>query len=128
MKKNIVEPTEEEVKLFGGKKELVKPKGTVGSLFGIDIVTSNLVPDGEIHVINKPDFVGSIPVRQEIQVTPRDPIKSLSLDWKSCEVIGVGTYNSRCFTSVVPEKKWYEEIEEILKEGPDDERRTSEKA
>jgi hypothetical protein len=50
-------------------------------------------PDGT-YFLGPAEFVGKIPVRQELQVLPADDPKKLAMGWRIEENIGIGVYNT----------------------------------
>lgn len=42
-----------------------------------------------------PEFVGVLPVRQDIEIIPADEPKQLKLGWVVSEIIGIGIANPR---------------------------------
>lgn len=84
---------------------------------------------GTIYCTSDPEFVGVIPVRQDIEVLPadtpvgklfghnvivitsknkvqkNDPLKSLRLGWKVTETIGIGIVNSRAVSKLTKDSK-----------------------
>lgn len=69
--------------------------GMLGRVFNADIIVSKLVPVGTAFACAAPEFVGIMPVRQDIEVMPADEPKRLSLGWIVSEIIGLGVVNSR---------------------------------
>ena len=76
------------------QRELLQT-GLYGHIFGADIVVSKVVPAGEGYATADPEFVGVMPVRQDIEVLPADEPKQLKLGWVVNEIIGVGIVNPR---------------------------------
>lgn len=69
--------------------------GLYGQIFGADIIVSKLVPPGTVYGCADPEFVGVMPVRQDIQVIPADEPKQLKLGWVVTSELGIGILNSR---------------------------------
>ena len=69
--------------------------GLYGHIFGADIVVSKVVPAGTVFACADPEFVGVMPVRQDIEVLPADEPKQLKLGWVVSEIIGIGIVNPR---------------------------------
>ena len=69
--------------------------GLYGSIFGADIIVSKIVPNGKGFACADPEFVGVMPVRQDIEVFPADEPKQLKLGWVVSEIIGIGIVNPR---------------------------------
>ncbi len=69
--------------------------GLYATLWGADIMVSKIVPPGTIYGCADPEFVGVMPIRQDIEVLPADEPKQLKLGWVVSEEIGVGIVNPR---------------------------------
>ena len=69
--------------------------GLYGHIWGADVIVSKIVPDGSIIGTAEPEFVGVMPIRQDIEVLPADEPKQLKLGWVVNEIIGVGIVNPR---------------------------------
>lgn len=69
--------------------------GLQARLWGADMIVSKIVPPGTVYAAADPEFVGVIPVRQDIEVLPSDEPKQLKLGWVVSEIIGVGILNAR---------------------------------
>jgi hypothetical protein len=76
------------------QRELLQT-GLYGHVFGADIVVSKVVPAGRAFACADPEFVGVMPVRQDIEVLPADEPKQLKLGWVVNEIIGIGIVNPR---------------------------------
>lgn len=63
--------------------------GLYGKIFGADIIVSKIVPPGTAYAVADPEFVGVMPVRQDISVIPADEPRRLSLGWVVYEELGV---------------------------------------
>ncbi len=69
--------------------------GVFGRLWTSDILLSNLVPDNSVLVAAPAEFVGVMPVRQEITVIPADKPSRLRLGWVVYEEIGLCIVNPK---------------------------------
>ena len=69
--------------------------GLFAHLWGADIIVSKVVPVGSVYGVADPEFVGVMPIRQDIEVLPADEPKQLKLGWVVNEIIGVGIVNPR---------------------------------
>lgn len=69
--------------------------GLYARIFGADIIVSKIVTPGTVFALADPEFVGIMPVRQDIEVMPADEPKRLSLGWVVSETIGIGVVNPR---------------------------------
>jgi len=76
------------------QRELLQT-GLYGHIFGADIVVSKVVPAGRAFACADPEFVGVMPVRQDIEVLPADEPKQLKLGWVISEIVGCGIVNPR---------------------------------
>jgi len=76
------------------QRELLQT-GLYGHIFGADIIVSKVVPNGTSFACADPEFVGVMPVRQDIEVLPADEPKQLKLGWVVNEIIGIGIVNPR---------------------------------
>jgi hypothetical protein len=73
--------------------------GLYGSIFAADIIVSKIVPAKQVFGCADPEFVGVMPVRQDIEVLPADEPKQLKLGWVVSEEIGIGIVNPRGVSS-----------------------------
>jgi uncharacterized protein (UPF0218 family) len=69
--------------------------GLQAHIWGADILVSKIVPAGTVFGVADPEFVGVMPVRQDIEVLPADEPKMLKLGWVVSEIIGLGIVNPR---------------------------------
>jgi len=69
--------------------------GLYAHIWGADIMVSKIVPPGTVYGCADPEFVGVMPVRQDIEVLPADEPKQLKLGWVVSEIIGIGIVNPR---------------------------------
>lgn len=69
--------------------------GLYAHIWGADIIVSKIVPPGTVYAAADPEFVGVMPVRQDIEVLPADEPKQLKLGWVVSEIIGIGIVNPR---------------------------------
>lgn len=69
--------------------------GLYAHIWGADIMVSKIVPPGTVYACADPEFVGVMPVRQDIEVMPADEPKELKLGWVVSEIIGIGIVNPR---------------------------------
>lgn len=69
--------------------------GLYGHIWGADIIVSKIVPVGTVYGAADPEFVGVMPIRQDIEVLPADEPKQLKLGWVVNEIIGIGIVNPR---------------------------------
>ena len=69
--------------------------GLYAHIWGTDIMVSKIVPAGTVYGCADPEFVGVMPVRQDIEVIPADEPKQLKLGWVVSEIIGLAIVNPR---------------------------------
>jgi hypothetical protein len=69
--------------------------GLYAHIWGTDIMVSKIVPPGTIYGAADPEFVGVMPIRQDIEVLPADEPKQLKLGWVVSEIIGIAIVNPR---------------------------------
>ena len=69
--------------------------GIFGHIWTADILVSKVCPPGHIYVLAEPEFVGVMPVRQEVNVIPADKPERLRLGWVVYEEIGCAIVNPR---------------------------------
>ena len=69
--------------------------GLYAHIWGADIIVSKIVPVGTVFGTADPEFVGVLPIRQDIEVLPADEPKRLMLGWVVNEIIGIGIVNPR---------------------------------
>jgi len=69
--------------------------GIYAHLWGADMLISKIVPPGTVYSLADPEFVGVMPIRQDIEVMPADEPKQLKLGWVVSEIIGIGIVNPR---------------------------------
>ena len=69
--------------------------GLYAHIWGADILVSKIVPPGTVYAAADPEFVGVMPVRQDIEVLPADEPKQLKLGWVVSEQIGIAIVNPR---------------------------------
>jgi len=74
--------------------------GLYGHIWGADMIVSKVVPQDVVYGLAEPEFVGVMPIRQDIEVLPADEPKQLKLGWVVNEIVGVGIVNPRGVASV----------------------------
>ena len=67
--------------------------GLYGRLYSADIHVSTMVPKNAVYVLAPAQFVGAMPVRQDITVLPADDPKRLRLGWVIFEELGFAVIN-----------------------------------
>ena len=68
--------------------------GVFGHIWTADILISKKVPLNTVYVLADPEFVGVMPIRQDIQVIPADEPQKLCLGWVIYEEIGAAILNA----------------------------------
>lgn len=68
--------------------------GTFGRLWSAEILLSKKVPLNTVYVLADPEFVGVMPIRQDIQVIPADDTRRLRVGWVVYEEIGMSIVNA----------------------------------
>jgi hypothetical protein len=76
------------------QRELLQT-GLYGHIFGADIVVSKIVPAGTSYAVADSEFVGVMPIRQDIEVMPADEPKQLKLGFVVSMIGGVAVLNPR---------------------------------
>lgn len=69
--------------------------GLYAHIWGADIMVSKIVPAGTVYCCADPEFLGVMPIRQDIEVLPADEPKQLKLGWIVSEQIGLAIVNPR---------------------------------
>ncbi len=69
--------------------------GVYAKLFGMDIYITNQLPSNTVILASGAEFVGVMPIRQEITVIPADKPNRLRLGWVVYEEIGVSVPNGK---------------------------------
>lgn len=67
--------------------------GLFGHLYSADIHVSTVVPKNGVYVLAPAQYVGAMPVRQDITVLPADDPKKLRLGWVIFEELGFAVIN-----------------------------------
>ena len=69
--------------------------GLLAHIWGADVLVSKIVPPGTVYGAADGEFLGVMPVRQDIEVMPADEPKRLSIGWVVSEIIGLAIVNAR---------------------------------
>jgi hypothetical protein len=69
--------------------------GLYAHIWGADIMVSKIVPPGTVYAAADPEFVGVMPIRQDIEVLPADEPRQLKMGWVISEIIGLAIVNPR---------------------------------
>jgi len=68
--------------------------GLVGSLWGVDLIVSRLVPNNWVYCYSEPRFTGVLPVRTDLILMPDDTPKEALIGYVGYEEIGMLIVNS----------------------------------
>ena len=74
--------------------------GLFGHLWTADILISKKVPLNTVYVLADPEYVGVMPIRQDIQVIPADAPEKLRVGWVIYEEIGAAVANSMAVAKI----------------------------
>lgn len=74
--------------------------GLYGHLFTADIHVSTMVPKNHVFILAPPQFVGAIPVRQDITVVPLDDMKRLRMGWVVYQDLGFAVINDYAISRI----------------------------
>lgn len=67
--------------------------GLYGHIYSADIHVSTMVPKNGVYILAPAQFVGAMPVKQDITVLPADDPKRLRLGWVVYEELGFAVIN-----------------------------------
>lgn len=79
--------------------------GLFGHIWTADILVSKKCPMDTVYVLADPEFVGVMPIRQDIQVIPADKPENLRLGWVIYEEIGAAVVNSMAVAKITIDRK-----------------------
>lgn len=84
----------------GGEVDMVTMReilqtGLYAHIWGADVIVSKVVPVGTVIGCADPEFVGVMPIRQDLECLPADIPIQLKLGWVVNEIIGIGVVNAR---------------------------------
>jgi hypothetical protein len=74
--------------------------GVFGRLWTSEILISNLIPDTDVLITAPAEFVGVMPIRQEITVIPADKPSRLRLGWVVYEELGISIVNPKGISKI----------------------------
>lgn len=74
--------------------------GLFGHIWTADILISKKVPQNTVYVLADPEFVGVMPIRQDIQVIPADKPEELRLGWVIYEELGLAVVNALAISKI----------------------------
>ena len=67
--------------------------GIRSGIWGANIITSRMVPEGTVYLCGEPEFFGRMPVRTDLQILSADNPKARLIGFSMFEQLGVGVYN-----------------------------------
>lgn len=74
--------------------------GLYGHIYSADIHVSTMVPKNAVYVMAPAQFVGVMPIRQDISVLPADDPKKLRLGWVVYEELGIAAINDYAISRI----------------------------
>jgi hypothetical protein len=74
--------------------------GLIGRYMGLEILVSKMVPRGRVYVLAEPEYLGVMPIRQDINVIPADKPEKLRIGFVVYEEIGVSVVNARAVAKI----------------------------
>ncbi len=74
--------------------------GLIARFMGLDILVSKMIPRGSIFVLAEQEYVGVMPIRQDINVIPADKPEKLRIGFVIYENIGIGIVNPRAVARI----------------------------
>jgi hypothetical protein len=74
--------------------------GLIGRYMGLEILVSKMVPVGSVYVLAEPEYVGVMPIRQDINVIPADKPEKLRIGFVVYEEIGMSFVNARSVAKI----------------------------
>ena len=78
-------------------------------ILGADVIVSKITNTGQTFQCADPEFVGVMPVKQEIETLPSDEPGRPSIGWKISEIVGTGIVNPPS-TPESRQLRWAEDI------------------
>jgi hypothetical protein len=69
--------------------------GLLGRYMGLEILVSKMVERGTVEILAEPEYVGVLPIRQDVNVIPADKPSKLRIGFVCYEEIGMGVLNPR---------------------------------
>ena len=75
--------------------------GLYGHLYSADIHVSTMVPKNAVYVLAPAQFVGAMPIRQDITVLPADDPRRLRLGWVIYEELGFAVINDYAVSRIL---------------------------
>lgn len=78
--------------------------GLQAVLWGAQIITSRLVPQGFVYICTEPENFGRFPVRTELTVLSADDPRNRTIGFSIFENVGIGAFNPRGLCRMVVER------------------------
>ena len=69
--------------------------GLLGRYMGLEILVSKMVTRGTVTILAEPEYVGVLPIRQDVNVIPADKPSKLRIGFVVYEELGMGVLNPR---------------------------------
>ena len=67
--------------------------GIRSGVWGAQLITSRVVPEGTVYICGEPEFFGRMPVRTDLTILSADTPKSRLIGFSMFEQIGLGIFN-----------------------------------
>ncbi|MCK9615174.1 MAG: phage major capsid protein [Candidatus Omnitrophica bacterium] len=74
--------------------------GLMANIWGINIIVSRIVAEGDVYVCGEPEFFGRIPVRQDLTVLSADDPRNRMVGFSVFEMIGCGLWNPLAMSKI----------------------------
>jgi len=74
--------------------------GLIGRYMGLEVLVSKMVTRGQVYVLAEPEYVGVMPIRQDLNVIPADKPEKLRLGYVVFEEVGVSVVNARAVARI----------------------------
>lgn len=74
--------------------------GLLGRYMGLEILVSKMVTRGTVEILAEPEYVGVLPIRQDVNVIPADKPEKLRIGFVVYEEIGIGVVNARALSRI----------------------------
>ena len=67
--------------------------GIRSGVWGAQLITSRVVPEGTVYICGEPEFFGRMPVRTDLTILSADTPKSRLIGFSMFEQLGIGIFN-----------------------------------
>jgi hypothetical protein len=74
--------------------------GLLGRYMGLEILVSKMVTRGRVEVLAEPEYVGVMPIRQDVNVIPADKPEKLRIGFVVYEEVGISVVNARAVARI----------------------------